>query len=225
MKTELEPDLSSKTDSELLVVIGRKTDGQAFVREAWAELYRRHASYLYQVCCRAAEALGRSRSQFAEETVCDVFRHVFEHAAERFEPKHVGHSDGERKHVRAWLGTVATRVVKTAIRRRAQRSEFCAEHEYLEQLTDEGPRERSNPEIQKSVRQCLSRVLTDEERQVVAEKMQWWPSRMPPDVLEDLAARLGKSKAAIQKIYQRSLNKVEEALKNEGIAPTKKGIL
>lgn len=221
VKGEAQPNLSSKTDSELLVIIGRKTDDRAVVREAWAELHRRTVDYLFKVCRRAAAPLGQLQDQLAEDTVCEVFRHLYEHAAERFVPRMFETADEDRRYVRAWLGTVATRVTQTEIRKRARRNESNVDNHFWEQFLD-GDRTTTNPEATKVVRHVLSNLLDDNEREVVATKMRWWPTRLPSDVLQTLATKLGIKKDSIRKVYERAIKKVEDALEREGLAPKEK---
>jgi RNA polymerase sigma factor (sigma-70 family) len=212
-----QPNLSGETDSALLVTIGRKLGEPAVIREAWAELYRRHAEYLFRVCRRVASPLGDLQDQFAEETVSEVFRHIYEHAAERFVPKDVADADGERKHVRAWLGRVAQRVMETELRGRASRNESNAEAPFWEQSSETGLRSQHTPNTSIVVRQILESVLDDNERDIVTVRMRWYdperPGRhLPTDVLNDLATRLNKTRESIRKTYERAITKVEEAL-------------
>jgi RNA polymerase sigma factor (sigma-70 family) len=219
-----QPNLSGKTDSELLVIIGRKVCEPAVIREAWAELFRRHAEYLFRICRRVASPFRHLQVQLAEETVSEVFRHVYDHAAERFVPKDVANADEERRHVRAWLGRVAQRVMETALRNRASRKESNPEGALFENLPETRLRNQHTPNTSTVVRQILERVLDDNEREIVTVRMQWYdPARpgrhLPPVVLNDLATRLNRTKESIRKTYERAIKKVEEALIQAGLTP------
>jgi DNA-directed RNA polymerase specialized sigma24 family protein len=221
-----QPDLTGKTDSELLVTIGRKASEPAVIREAWAELYRRHADYIFRVCRRVASNLGHLQDQVAEETVCEVFRHVYEHAADRFVPKDVANADEERKHVRAWLGKVAQRVMQTVKRNRKSCTESNVEAGFLKEVSETGIQTHHTPNTNTVVRQVLESVLDETEREIVIVRMQWYApdrpgTRNPPDVLNELSTRLNKTKESIRKTYERALKKVEEALIRAGLAATR----
>jgi DNA-directed RNA polymerase specialized sigma24 family protein len=105
------PDLSSENDDDLLVQIGWQREEPALAREACAELFRRHVDYLFRECSkRCGKYLGGDAG--VQNVVSDTFLHVYFHAAERFMPSGSKDPDQIRRHVRAWLGTVAKRVVQ-----------------------------------------------------------------------------------------------------------------
>ncbi len=141
-------------------------------------------------------------------------------------PKDVANADEERKHVRAWLGRVAQRVMQTAKKDRASRTEFNAEAGFLEEFPKTGLRNQDTPNTSTVVRQILESVLDDTEREIVTVRMQWYDPERPgrrvsPDVLNDLATRLNTSKESIRKKYERAIKKVEEALIQAGLTATR----
>ena len=109
-------ELAGESDADLLVYMAMAEDDPGVAREAWDELYRRHADYLFGVCLRAYGDLLGGQAGVCD-LVADAFRRAYEHA-ESFDAAGVGDPQRLRLRVRGWLGRIAERLALTILRGR-----------------------------------------------------------------------------------------------------------
>ena len=109
------PDLSQKPDSDLLVSASFRGDeslddkSRAHAREAFAELYRRHAAPLFYLLKDSGE--GQLVERFRGESALYALRDdTFLRACER-----AGTYDPEKSEVRTWLAQIARNLAKDAL--------------------------------------------------------------------------------------------------------------
>jgi RNA polymerase sigma factor (sigma-70 family) len=211
------PDLTSDNDADLLVQISWRGEEPELAREAWAELYRRHAQFLYAACRRACgNRLGGEAG--VENVVSETFKHVFVHAAAKFHPGNSKAPEQVRRHVRAWLARVAQRIVLQALRGQEKRREMPLDIETRSGMVTSRGSDPGTLDEAKRVRDAVERVLDQREQDVVWERMQFYDptngsQRLPPDVLQDLAARWKTTSQSLRQIYHRALQKIENELK------------
>jgi len=206
---------TADSDYDLLeMMTWRQTDLQAST-DAWAELYRRHAGYLYAVCRKLTRYLGGDAA--AEDLVAETLKHVYESAARTFRPGPSKDPETIRKHVRAWLGVIAQNLFRDALRGHGGH-ESHLDQEQWQKIPD---RHQPIPSPgTKRVRQAMQDVLTERERHVLLVTFQWYDpdrrsQRLPNDVAADLAAQWGTNSENIRQIRNRAMRKLAEALAAE----------
>jgi RNA polymerase sigma factor (sigma-70 family) len=218
------PDLSGDPDDDLLVFMTWKQDDPAVAREAWAELYRRHAPYLFGVCCKAFLKTLKTRDRVSD-LVTDVFKRVYERA-ESFKPSGLKDAEAMRKRIRAWLGTIARRMFLDRLPPKdAPAAECQLEQDHWQDIAQPESTEESGCRVTAAVKAAPQKVLTEREREVLGVTLHWYdPSsdhqRMPNEVAAELAKRLGTTPENLRKIRERALAKIEEeVIKALGSSP------
>jgi RNA polymerase sigma factor (sigma-70 family) len=218
------PDLSRDADDDLLVLMTRKKDDPAGACEAWAELYRRHSTYLFGVCLKAFGKTLKTADRVSD-LVTDVFNRVYEHA-ESFKPSGLNDREAMRKRVRAWLGTIARRLFLDHLRPNEALPRECQldQNHWLNIPKAQAADESDNPLIA-VVKAAMEKVLTEREREVLSVTLHWYDAssdhqRLPNEVAADLAKRLGTTPENLRKIRERGLAKIdEEVIKVRGSWP------
>ncbi|MCI0458582.1 MAG: sigma-70 family RNA polymerase sigma factor [Gemmataceae bacterium] len=223
-RTASEPDVSSESDGDLLVYMSLREDAPAHACAAWAEFYRRHVGYLYPVCRRALSTVSRCPLA-PEDLVQDTFRRVYEHAG-TFDAGDVRDPDGLRRLVRAWLGAIATNLVRDVLRERETvppevllDPELCSA---VAARSDCGP----PADLLAIAREVMTTDLSAEEQEVLRITYEWYDpdrehQRLPNDIAADLAGRLRTTTENLRKIRQRALRKFKEGvLRRLGRSPT-----
>ena len=142
MATEATPpvcsELAGESDADLLVYMAMAGDDPAVAREAWEELYRRHADYLFGVCLRAYGDLLGGQAGVCD-LVADAFRRAYEHA-ESFDPAAIADPERQRLRVRGWLGRIAERLALTILRGRKRLPVRFLEEGQWQQVPERPPR-------------------------------------------------------------------------------------
>jgi RNA polymerase sigma factor (sigma-70 family) len=214
------PDLSRHPDGRLLALMSGQGAGAQTAREAWAEFYRRHAGYLYAVCLRAyGRLLGGEPG--VEGLVSDAFLAVFQRGAATFKPGGSGNPDAARRHVRAWLGQIARRLVLVRLRQRRLQPEDLVDAVGCRVFPSRtAPQPRAGDELVLRVRRAMEAVLTERERDLVATRMQFYDpeetqQRLTPEVLADLAQRWQTTPENLRQSYHRALGKIRKTLESE----------
>jgi len=115
-----EPLLKDETDEDLLVYIGLDGDEG---RAAWGEFYQRHLGYVFGTLARRwGNVLDKGSLEDAtQEVFLRAHRYADSYDAEKAgKPPSASDSAIEsRRRVRAWLGTIATNVIKDELSRLA----------------------------------------------------------------------------------------------------------
>ncbi|SRR5579875_170834 len=221
------PDLSGDPDDDLLVFMTWKKDDPTVACEAWAEFYRRHAPYLFGVCCKA---FGKTLKTWdrVSDLVTDVFKRVYEHA-ESFKPSGLKDPEAMRKRVRAWLGTIARRMFLDRLPPKdAPQAECQLDQNHWQNIAQPEAAEESGSSLIAVVRAAMQKVLTEREQEVLRVTLHWYdPSsdyqRLPNEVAAELAKRLGTTPENLRKIRERALAKIEEeVIKVLGSSPFKR---
>jgi RNA polymerase sigma factor (sigma-70 family) len=204
---------------------GMDCEDGAAARAAWGEFHRRHAEYLYAVCVRAYGALLGGEPG-AADLVSETLLRAFEHAS-AFDPGDIEDPDRQRRRVRAWLGRIAERLAKTALRGRSHGPRQALDPREWEELPHGGTNPEGNGESIERVRAALA-ALTEKEQVVIRATFQWYRpgephQRLPNDVAADLAATLRTTPENLRQIRRRALKKVrawleaaEEAAEDAG---------
>ena len=114
-----EPLIKDETDEDLLVYIGLEGEEG---REAWGEFYERHVGYVFGILARRWGGVLDTGS--LEDATQEVFLRAHRYsgsydAAKASNPAASDTGVESRRRVRAWLGRIATNVVKDEISRRA----------------------------------------------------------------------------------------------------------
>jgi RNA polymerase sigma factor (sigma-70 family) len=208
------PDLSGDPDDDLLVFMTWKQDDPPVAREAWAELYRRHAPYIFGVCYKAFGKTLKTRDRVSD-LVTDVFKRSYERA-ESFRPSGLKDPDAMRKRVRAWLGTIARRLFLDRLPPKdAPLAECQLDQHHWQDIAQPETAGDSGCPVAAVVKAAMQKVLTEREREVLLVTLQWYdPSsdhqRLPNDVAAELAKRLGTTPENLRKMRERALAKIEE---------------
>ena len=180
---------------------------------AWAEFYRRHQTYLEFVCRRAYE--GSLRPGLVDDLVHDTLVRAYERA----QTYEVTECDLEvsRRRARAWLGTIAANLFRTALRRTPN----FATLESVDETATSDPEESSALTAREHALDEALQTLSERERTVLrvtflhvrpgAEHQ-----RLSNAVSQALADEIGVSAAGVRKIRERALRKVEDALAEHG---------
>jgi RNA polymerase sigma factor (sigma-70 family) len=210
--SEKGPNLSGELDYDLLEMMTWKESDPGVAREACAELYRRHAKYLYAVSFRFFKESGLGGEEAAEDLTSETFRRVLEHGAKTFKPGSATDPDGMRRHVRSWLGTIAHNLACDTLRGRV--IEVPLEEDLARTMDDE---ERSE-DRERSLRltALMEKTLTKREIAVLLATSFYFDVRkphqkLPDDVLEDLSRQWGITHENIRQIKRRALQKLEQA--------------
>jgi RNA polymerase sigma factor (sigma-70 family) len=210
-------DMSAEGDGDLLAYMSMQGEFPRHAREAWAELYRRHAGYMHHVCGKLLATLPRPPTT-AKDLVNDTFLRAYRKAGTYCEPSGLD-QDGKRRYVRAWLSRVASRLIQDLLR-------AVPEGGPERQLDDEGWNEQAAPvacekpvppTVLAVLEEVLQNDLDEREREVLRKTYQYWvpgraAQRLPNKVAEELAQQLGTTSENLRKIRQRAMKKVREGL-------------
>jgi RNA polymerase sigma factor (sigma-70 family) len=213
-----EAGLAGETDADLLIYMSLAADDAAVARAAWAELYHRHAEYLYGVCLRAYGPLLGGQAG-ACDLVADTFRRAYEHA-DTFDAHGIQDPDRLRLRVRAWLGRIAQRLLQTRLRGRRKLPTRLLQHEHWQEIAQpRQPQARNLEEIERVRSAVLS--LSEREQMVLRVTFQWYQpdrahQRLPNEVAADLARALQTTPENLRQIRRRALRKIRAVLAEHG---------
>jgi RNA polymerase sigma factor (sigma-70 family) len=214
---DLTGSLAGESDEDLLLYMSWRKDDAETAREAFAELWRRHARYLHWVCHKAYADWFPSDG-WVNDLVSDTFKRVFEHAG-TFRRIQDTDPEARRRWLRAWLGKIARNVASDMLAESGGPGcEQLVGQEFLDDVAQvEGDRESIPSETVQAIKSLMQERLTDREREVVLERMQWYDpgrsqQRLPNNVAKEMAKRHNTTPENIRKIYQRALEKLEEGI-------------
>jgi len=216
-------DFRTDSDYDLLEIMTWQQSDPVASREAWAEFYRRHATYLYGVCRRFTRRLGGEAS--AEDLTAETFKRVYESAAHTFKPGTSKDPDAIGRHVRAWLGTIAQNLARDALRNEGSREGHLAQEHWQDIPDQPAPTDSARA---KHLWLTMQNVLTERECDVLRVTFQWYDpqrpnQRLPNDIAAELAARWGTNSENIRQIRKRALRELEAALAPEVAGDPDKG--
>ncbi len=208
------------TDAELLGRVSRRAEDARAARSAEAELYERHARYLYGVL------LGRVRRPLAlsgrevEDLVQETFFRAFARAR-TFTAGEATDEDSERRRTRAWLGRIAQRLLADWL---ADAREVSASP-YLETLAEpeSAPPSSRSPQL-RLMREALD-TLSERERDVLRVAALYFRpgeahQRLPNEVAAELARRWETTGDNVRAIRSRATKKLRIYLESRLAALT-----
>ena len=205
MKAEAE--LSTRDDATIFQLMAeRGTEAKA----AWAEVYRRHVKYVYFICWRSyGNTLG---PEGVEDLVHDVFIRTYQKAS-TFSCSSDSDPAGQRRAVRAWLGTVTSNLFRDRFR-----NELVLElpgDDFLELCEASSPsQEESQTNLLQRAREALN-SLSEREQDVLRTTAQWYQpgarqQRLPHKVVTTLAERCNTSPQNLRQIRSRAMAKFKK---------------
>jgi RNA polymerase sigma factor (sigma-70 family) len=221
MATKLQPQFEGRGDVELLQLMAV---GDSFAFDAWAELYTRHAGYLYAFCKNAF--VGRVGGHRIDEIVQDALIKAF-HKAATFQNEVSVDLDDQRRLVRAWLGTICNRIVSDYFRGQPlvdfMDNEALEAREAADAWTSPSETDSDGGERLRIIEDGL-KTLSEREQEVLRTTLMWSnlgvTGKLPHKVMTDLTSSLKISPANVRKIRERGLSKlrtyVESHMQNSG---------
>lgn len=211
--------LETETDAALLARVAKRADGAASARAAEAVFYQRHVRFLYGVLHKKKGPLFAAAGLTAEDLVQETFMRAFERAHTFTPPPEERGEEYATARTRAWLGSVASRLLADHMNRLRE----VSASPYLERLSvdaiDAEPRAES--ESVALVAEGLER-LTDRERDILQVTALYKRAgeehgRLPNAVAQDLSTRWGTSNDNIRAIRVRAMKKLKDFLFSQGL--------
>jgi len=207
-------DFSAENDAELLVFMSVSDDDPSAAREAWAELYERHAEFLHGICWHAYSDLLHGDVSVGD-LVAETFRRAFGKAGS-FSCDDTEDTDLIRRRVRAWLGRIAQRLLQDILRGRSRLNVVHLEPEAWERVAGPSPATAPEDGRVELVREALEQ-LSPREQLVLRVTFQWYRlgcenQRLPSDVVEELSVTLGTTPENLRQIRRRALQRVRRLM-------------
>jgi RNA polymerase sigma factor (sigma-70 family) len=209
MATKLQPQFEGRGDLELLHLMAA---GDSLAFDAWAEFYTRHGGYLYAVCKSSFE--GRVGGHRIEDIVQDALVKAFHKAATVKEDATLD-MDGQRRLVRAWLGTICKRIVSDYFRGQPAvdflDDDALEAHEAADTWT--GDTIEVDPVHAARLRMIEDglETLTEREREVLRTTMTWSDlgsrRKVPHKAMAELTTDLNTNSGNVRKIRERGMAK------------------
>lgn len=212
---ELAALVREERDLDLLKLMARRSQDEAWADAAFCEFYNRHKAYMWTVCDSATEDLH------GEAWVEDIFVQTFERAYEKAETFKlpVGTPPAsEVRLVRGWLGKIAANILRHLLRN--HEAEHTKDEEewrtILESTAALNPEEEQDtPELaakRKLIAEALE-TLTEREQLVLRTTYQYYRigkkfQRLPNKVSHELAEQLATTPENLRKIRERALENV-----------------
>jgi RNA polymerase sigma factor (sigma-70 family) len=211
--------LEAETDAALLKRIASRAHSAAEARAAEAVFYRRHVRFLYGVLHKRKAELLAGAGLTAEDLVQETFMRTFERAHTFSEAPADRGAEYATARTRAWLGSVATRLLADHMNRLREVSATP----YLERLTVEAVDHEPENESASVARvvEGLER-LTERERDILQVTALYKRAgeehgRLPNAVAQDLSKRWGTTNDNIRAIRVRAMKKLKEFLFSQGV--------
>jgi RNA polymerase sigma factor (sigma-70 family) len=210
--------LEADTDAALLERVANRARSAAEARAAEAIFYRRHVRFLYGVLHKRKGQLLAGAGLTAEDLVQETFMRTFERAHTFSEAPADRGAEYATARTRAWLGSVATRLLADHMNRLREVSATP----YIERLTapaiDEAPLAESTAVA--LVSEGLE-LLTERERDILQVTALYKRAgeehgRLPNAVAQDLSKRWDTSNDNIRAIRVRAMKKLKEFLFSRG---------
>jgi RNA polymerase sigma factor (sigma-70 family) len=209
LPTEVAPRLS---DVELLGRVAQRAVDARAARLAEAELYERHARYLYGVLlARVRRPLALSGRE-VEDLVQETFFRAFARAA-TYTPGDTTEPESERRRTRAWLGRIAQRLLADWL---ADTREVSASP-YLEALPEPEPSPPSSRSPKLRLMREAMDTLSERERDVLRVAALYFRpgeehQRLPNEVATELSRRWETSGDNVRAIRSRAIKKLRSYL-------------
>ena len=215
--------LQDASDRDLLEYLALSADDslspsdQDLIREAWAELYRRHAEFLYSILMYSVAGqliVGREGEQAIKDLVVDTFRKVQGDAAASYDPA--------RGKVRTWLCQIAKNLMRDHNRRTERTRRFgqviylpsnkLAELPNGDSVENNGLDYTSKltPDELACYTEALETLTVRERQHLSAYLNTQVDGRADHGALKDLAAELGTTPEALRTNKSRALKKLKQ---------------
>jgi hypothetical protein len=215
-------DLFDRSEAELLGMMSRQHFDPTLARDAWSEMYRRHARYVAAVVSRAFGEFARDEDALAD-IVSDAFRAVFDWAgkrgsgepmAERFA---ASDRDGVRSKVLGFHAVVARNIAarKVAVHTRGPREFTHGDIEQVASAAEENT--EPPPATERSKLDAVLELLSSEEAEALRVSLPWYQVEsgefsFPRGEAARVAASLGISPEALRQRRSRSLRRLQSLL-------------
>ena len=211
----------SLDEAELLGVMSRQQVNPEAARNAWGELYRRHARYVSVSVARGySDSIGGASA--VSDVVVDAFQAAFKWAAEQPRREdvlakfHAPDPDITRRRVLGWLTVIARRL---ALHRIVQSSSHPAEHFGCDYDSCPDASEESEPPPSGYRAQLQDALvhLQQGERDVLQLSLQWYDPELrqfnlPRGEAARVAASLGISAGTFRQRRCRALKRLQSLL-------------
>ncbi len=205
-------------DAELLerIAFAGGNHADILARDAFAQFYQRHASWLYRKICRTS-AFGLLNSG---DAITDVVQETFFRAykgAHTFEPHRVSDPHRQEGLVRGWLGGIANRVIADMLRRN---SPAVVEMDQLERGWSRRPNlnPQSDPDspIVKALQDELNNLSPLQRDILATAELYYQPEttyqRLPNGVAKQLAEKHGTTLDNIRQVRRRTMANLRRKL-------------
>jgi RNA polymerase sigma factor (sigma-70 family) len=216
---EIHLNLTGASDEDLLAWMARRDDEEsaATAQAAFAAFYERHEGFVYRACRRRFS--GFIDEATTEDLVSDTFYRVYERAG-RFRPSESSDPDQRRGWVRAWLVTIAKRLLYSSFRaKKGVKEEQLTDEEW--ELLDEDMCGRASAEPEslenRLVREAFEQVLNDKQKLVVEATLDSYKvepgrkqQRLSNEDSKALADKLGTTSEDVRQTRRRAYRKIRE---------------
>jgi len=215
---ESHPDLTGVPDEGLLALMAMRDDEEsaAQAKAAFAAFYERHESFVYKACRRRLS--GFIDEATTEDLVDDTFIRVYERAG-KFRPSESSDPDQRRGRVRAWLITIATRLLYSSFRaKKGAREAHLTDEEWaqLDEATCGGVSVEPEPLEHRLVREAFEQ-LNDKQKLVVEATLDSFKvepgrkqQRLSNEDSKALAGKLGITPEDVRQTRKRAYKKIRE---------------
>jgi len=196
-----------------------RDEDPATARDAWAEFYRRHAEYLYDVCYRAYSHIligDAGVADIVSETFCRAYRN-----AKLYHAAGIHDSDRIRRRTRAWLGRIAQRLVLDMLRGAQRMPTYRFNADEWESIPKESGLPPGDKKLIRQVEDAMKQ-LTAKERTVIRVTFEWYRpgsphQRLPNGVVADLAKTLETTPENLRQIRRRAMVKIRRFLEQPAV--------
>jgi RNA polymerase sigma factor (sigma-70 family) len=216
---ESHPDLTGVPDEGLLALMAMRDDEESAAQAgaAFAAFYERHEGFVYRACRRRFS--GFIDEATTEDLVGDTFYRVYERAG-RFRPSESSDPDQRRGWVRAWLVTIAKRLLYSSFRaKKGVKEEQLTDDEWERLDEDTCGRASAEPESleHRLVREAFEQVLTDKQKLVVEATLDSYKvepgrkqQRLSNEDSKALADKLGTTSEDVRQTRRRAYRKIRD---------------
>jgi RNA polymerase sigma factor (sigma-70 family) len=216
---ETHPDLTGAPDEDLLALMAKRDDAEseATAQAALAAFYERHEGFLYKACrWRLSDFIDEATT---EDLVDDTFIRVYERAG-KFRPSESSDPDQRRGRVRAWLVTIAKRLLYSSLRAQKGVQEAQLTDEEWERLDEEtcgGASAEPESLEHRLVREAFEQVLSAKEKLVVEATLDSYKvepgrrqQRLSNEDSKALADKLSTTPEYVRHVRKRAYRKIKE---------------
>jgi len=208
------------SDADLLERISRRASDPERARAAEAELYERHAQYLFGVLSRRVRAPLALTGREVEDLVQETFFRAFQRA-HTFTRGDALEAEAQVRRTRAWLGRIAQHLLADWL----SGAREVSASPYLDTLSEpdiSGPPSSRSPKVL-LVRAALDQ-LDERERDVLRVAALYHRAgeahqRLPNEVSQELARRWQTTSENVRAIRSRATKKVRQFLEARLAAP------